>query len=117
MFGYHGSTALVTGASKGIGEVFAEHLAARGMNLVLVARSEEKLEALARELQTAHGIQVESIAFDLAQPRAGQQLANKVIDRGLHIDLLVNNAGFGDQGRFLQLSLERQLVDSFAQMV
>ena len=101
--------ALVTGASRGLGRCFARTLAARKQNLVLVARSGEKLEALARELRTAHGIQVETIPFDLAQAGAGQQLADELTRRGLQIDLLVNNAGFGDQGRFLQLSLERQL--------
>ena len=101
--------ALVTGASRGLGRCFARTLAARKQNLVLVARSEEKLEALSHELQTAHGVQVETIPFDLAQVGAGQQLADELTRRGLQIDLLVNNAGFGDQGRFLQLSLERQL--------
>lgn len=101
--------ALVTGASRGLGRCFARTLAARRQNLVLVARSTEKLEALARELQTAHGISVESIPFDLAQTGAGQQLADELTRRGLEIDLLVNNAGFGDPGRFQQLSLERQL--------
>lgn len=101
--------ALVTGASRGLGRCFARTLAARKQNLVLVARSGEKLEALARELRIAHGIQVESIPFDLAQNGAGQHLADELTRRGLEIELLVNNAGFGDQGRFLQLSLERQL--------
>jgi short-subunit dehydrogenase len=101
--------ALVTGASRGLGRCFARTLAARKRNLVLVARSGEKLETLARELRTAHGIQVESVPFDLALNGAGQRLADELTRRGLEIDLLVNNAGFGDQGRFLQLSLERQL--------
>jgi short-subunit dehydrogenase len=101
--------ALVTGASRGLGRCFARTLAARKQNLVLVARSGEKLEALARELRTAHGVQLESISFDLAQTGAGQLLADELTGRGLEINLLVNNAGFGDQGRFLQLSLERQL--------
>src|SRR5882724_7452983 len=101
--------ALVTGASRGLGRCFARTLAARKQNLVLVARSGEKLEALASELRTAHGIQVESIPFDLAQNGAGQRLADELSRRGLEIELLVNNAGFGEQGRFHQLSLERQL--------
>ena len=101
--------ALVTGASRGLGRCFARTLAARRQNLVLVARSSEKLEALARELRIAHGVHVESIPFDLAQTGAGQQLADELTARELQIDLLVNNAGFGDQGRFLQLALERQL--------
>jgi short-subunit dehydrogenase len=101
--------ALVTGASRGLGRCFARTLAARKQDLVLVARSGEKLEALAQELRAAHGIQVENITFDLARNGAGQQLADELTARGLQIDLLVNNAGFGDQGRFLQLSLARQL--------
>jgi short-subunit dehydrogenase len=100
--------ALVTGASRGLGRCFARTLAARRQNLVLVARSTEKLEALA-ELRSAHGILVETIPFDLAQPGAGQHLADELARRELQIDLLVNNAGFGDQGRFLTLPLERQL--------
>ena len=101
--------ALITGASRGLGRCFARTLAARKQNLVLVARSGEKLDALARALQTTHGIQVESIPLDLAQAGAGQRLADELTARGLRVELLVNNAGFGDQGRFLQLALERQL--------
>ena len=101
--------ALVTGASRGLGRCFARTLAARKQNLVLVARSGEKLEKLARELETAHGIRVASIPFDLAVTGAGQLLADQLTTRGLEIDLLVNNAGFGDQGRFNELSLARQL--------
>jgi short-subunit dehydrogenase len=101
--------ALITGASRGLGRCFARTLAARNQNLVVVARSREKLEALAHELRTENGIEVESIPFDLASTGAGQHLANELSARGLAIDLLVNNAGLGDQGRFLQLSLERQL--------
>ena len=101
--------ALVTGASRGLGRCFARTLATRKQNLVLVARSGEKLEALALELRYAHGIHVESIPFDLAQTGAGQELVDELTRRELQIDLLVNNAGFGDQGRFLELSIERQL--------
>jgi short-subunit dehydrogenase len=101
--------ALVTGASRGLGRCFARILAERQHNLVLVARSGAKLEALASELQTAHGIQVVNIPLDLALTGAGQSLADDLAARELDIDLLVNNAGFGDQGRFLELSLSRQL--------
>ena len=100
---------LVTGASRGLGRCFARALAARNQNLVLVARSGEKLEALGHELRTAHGIQLECVPFDLASTEAGQRLADELTARGLEIDLLVNNAGFGDQGRFLELPLQRQL--------
>ena len=101
--------ALVTGASRGLGRCFARTLAARKQNLVVVARSGAKLETLAHELRTAQGIQVESIEFDLAQNGAGQRLADELIRRELQIDLLVNNAGFGDPGRFNELPLERQV--------
>lgn len=101
--------ALVTGASRGLGRCFARTLAGRKQNLVLVARSTEKLEALAQEFRSAHGVFVESIPFDLSAPGAGQQLADELARRELQIDLLINNAGFGDQGRFQELSLERQV--------
>jgi len=101
--------ALVTGASRGLGRCFARTLADRGQNLVLVARSTTKLDALGRELETAHGIKVESIPLDLALPGAGQTLADTLARRELEIDLFVSNAGFGDQGRFLELPLARQL--------
>ena len=101
--------ALVTGASRGLGRCFARALGARGHDLVLVSRSEDKLETVASELRSAHKIQVEIILFDLAQPGAGGRLADELVKRGLTIDLLVNNAGFGDQGRFLDLALDRQL--------
>src|SRR5258706_3387326 len=101
--------ALVTGASRGLGRCFARELAARGHDLVLVARSADKLETLANELRTAYEIHVETIPCDLARPDAGANLADELTKRGLRIDLLVNNAGFGDQGRFLDLSLERQM--------
>ena len=103
--------ALVTGASRGLGRRFARTLAERQHNLVLVARSGDKLAALANELQAAHGIQVVNIPLDLALAGAGQTLADDLTARELDIDLLVNNAGFGDQGRFLELSLARQLEE------
>jgi short-subunit dehydrogenase len=101
--------ALVTGASMGLGKVFAQALAARKQNVVLVARSGDKLERLADELRTVHGILAESVTADLAISGAGQQLAGQVRERGMQIDLLVNNAGFGFQGQFWTLSPERQL--------
>jgi short-subunit dehydrogenase len=101
--------ALVTGASQGLGKYFARALAARQQNLVLVARTEEKLEALAHELRTAHAISVEPLSFDLSSPTAGQRLAEELRERELSIDLLINNAGFGLRGEFWTLSLERQL--------
>ncbi len=101
--------ALVTGASTGLGKVFAQALAARKHNLVLVARSEDKLRTLADQLQTSHGVRAETLAMDLAAPGAGRLLAQQLTERGLRIDLLVNNAGFGVQGEFRKLDLDRQL--------
>lgn len=102
--------ALVTGASMGLGKVFAQALAARKRNLVLVARSEYKLAALAEQLRTQQGILTETLPLDLAVPGAGQQLAQQLNERNLRIDLLVNNAGFGVQGEFRKLDLARQLA-------
>src|SRR5947208_2264087 len=99
---------LITGASRGLGRCFARSLAALGRDLVLVARSSEKLEALANELRSAHGIQIETMAADLSESGAGNRLADEMSKRGVDIDLLVNNAGFGDQGRFNELPLDRQ---------
>ncbi len=100
--------ALVTGASSGIGMEIAKGLAARKRNLVLVARSKEKLDALAVDLRAAHGILVESIEFDLSREGGAAWLYERLRGLGLKIDLLVNNAGFGAQGRFWELPAERQ---------
>jgi uncharacterized protein len=101
--------ALVTGASRGLGRYFARALAARQQNLVLVARDTDRLARLSAQLQRICGIRAETLALDLASPGAGARLAEQLTERGLKIDLLVNNAGFGDQGEFLKLSLARQL--------
>src|SRR5438552_5915674 len=103
------SYALVTGASRGLGKYFARALAARQQHLVLVARDNERLAKLAAELEKTYGIRADTLALDLARPGAGGRLAEQLKERGLKIDLLVNNAGFGDQGEFLKLSLARQL--------
>ena len=100
--------ALVTGASSGIGECFARALAARHRNLLLVARSGGKLEALAKELASQHPIGAEGIAADLSEPGAAARLANQLSARGLEVDLLINNAGFGAQGEFWRIPVERQ---------
>jgi short-subunit dehydrogenase len=100
MKSYSTKTALVTGASMGIGKSLATDLAKRGARLVLVARSADKLEQLAQELKVAHGAQVSVIAMDLAAPRAAADLYAEVKARGLSVDLLVNNAGFGKWGHF-----------------
>ncbi len=101
--------ALVTGASQGLGKVFAQALAARKQNVILVARSRDKLESLASELKGSHSILAEALEFDLASPSAGLRLAEQLRDRKLGVNLLVNNAGFGVRGEFLNLPLERQM--------
>jgi len=95
-------TALITGASSGIGEEFARQLAARGYELILVARRRDRLEKLAEEVPTeAHVIESDLIT-------EASELPGKVAKLGVDVDLLVNNAGFGLRGHFLQLDQERQ---------
>ncbi|MBZ9714367.1 SDR family NAD(P)-dependent oxidoreductase [Deinococcus multiflagellatus] len=98
--------ALVTGASSGIGEHLARQLAARGAPLVLVARSAERLQALAQELQARHGVPVHVLPADLAQPGAAQRLTDELHARGLYPEILVNNAGLGTFDEFLQQTPE-----------
>src|SRR5260370_2884113 len=101
MFDYSGSTALVTGASKGLGEAFGEALAARGMNLVLVARSNKELNDLSARLYAKYKIERTVLSVDLADPNSPKALAEELERRGIQVDLLVNNAGFGLSGAFL----------------
>jgi hypothetical protein len=103
------SYALVTGASQGLGRVFAHELAARKQNVILVARSRDKLENLANELKRSQSVLAEVLEFDLASPSAGSRLARQLHDRNLQINLLVNNAGFGLRGEFRNLTLQRQM--------
>ncbi|MGW1288718.1 SDR family NAD(P)-dependent oxidoreductase [Streptomyces sp. NPDC001118] len=97
---YHGQTTLITGASAGIGAEFARQMAARGSDVVLVARRAERLEKLAAELTAAHGVRAAVIPLDLSLPAAGQTLAEEVARRGLEVTSVVNNAGFGTFGPF-----------------
>jgi short-subunit dehydrogenase len=103
------STALITGASAGIGKAFAEELASRKTNLVLVARSEAKLNLLAQQLQEDYQIQVDVIVKDLTETDAAQAVFAAVQAKGLTIDLLINNAGFGDYGDFAERDGEWQI--------
>lgn len=93
--------ALVTGASAGIGAAFARELAARGYTLVLTARRADRLDVLAEELRSKYHIDVECIPCDLADPEAPQFLVGEIASRGLVLDTLINNAGYGVTGTFL----------------
>ncbi|XTZ19733.1 MAG: SDR family NAD(P)-dependent oxidoreductase [cyanobacterium endosymbiont of Rhopalodia fuxianensis] len=102
-------TALITGASSGIGTAFAEELAMRQINLILVARSQNKLYQLAEKLQHQAPIKVEVIVQDLTDQQAAKKVYDTVAEKGLNVDFLVNNAGFGDYGAFTQRELPRQV--------
>jgi short-subunit dehydrogenase len=99
-----GKTALVTGASAGIGQAFAELLAARGYGLVLTARRRDRLDELARQLTAQHGVPAYVIVADLAEADASARIAEVVRAQGLHIDILVNNAGYGVPGSYLNVA-------------
>lgn len=99
----NGKTALITGASAGIGKAFAEQLAKDGFDLILTARRADRLEALASELRADRGVQVHVIAADLTDPAAPQRLFAELCARGLHVDVLVNNAGRGVADPFVKV--------------
>jgi uncharacterized protein len=104
----NGQWALVTGASSGLGADFARELAGRGANLVLVARRAENLRALQAEIAARHAVQIEVIPMDLATPEAPQQLYDQLKTAGRRIDVLINNAGLGLYGRFVDIDWERE---------
>ena len=99
--GFEGLTALITGASSGIGAAFAHRLAARRANLILTARSAGALEQLAQTLAQRYSISVRTIPADLAESGAARVLFDRVRADGSHVDLLINNAGFGKFAHFL----------------
>ncbi len=101
--------ALVTGASSGIGAAIARELARRGHGLVLVARRQERLQALAGELGDEFGVRADVIACDLAKPVARQRMAARIGRLGLEVEILVNNAGFATGGPFHDSDAEREL--------
>ena len=104
----YGDTALITGASAGIGQAFAETLAEQQFNLVLVARRGERLEAMKRALEDRQDIRVLPLACDLAEAGAAGRIATEVSQAGMEISLLINNAGFGSHGEFDRLDLRRE---------
>lgn len=101
--------ALVTGASGGIGEELARLLARDGYDLHIVARGAAELERVARDLRTGHGVAVETIAVDLADPAVPRRIHDALIMRGVALDVLVNNAGFGLAGPLAEADTERTL--------
>lgn len=120
MFTYREGTALVTGASSGIGRAFVRELAARGMNCILVARNADAMRALAREISSAHTVRTEVIVADLSHPDAADLIKKDVASRAMTVDLLVNNAGFMTHGHFETLAPRRdhdQVMVNCAAMV
>lgn len=103
------NTTLITGASSGIGAAFARKLAKRGRNVLLVARSEDKLIALCNEIGRVSGIRAQYIKMDLTAPDAAASLFEETQKRELLVEMLVNNAGFGSMGDFTRLELKTEL--------
>ena len=103
------NTTLITGASSGIGAAFARKLAKRGRNVLLVARSEDKLIALCNEIGRVSGSRAQYIALDLTEPDAAAALFEETQKRELLVEMLVNNAGFGSMGDFTRLELKTEL--------
>ena len=103
------NTTLITGASSGIGAAFARRLAALGRNVFLVARSEDKLITLCNELGRISNIRAQYLATDLSKSDSVLNLVEETKKRGLNIDMLINNAGFGSMGDFAKLDIAREL--------
>lgn len=106
---WKGKWTLITGASAGIGAALAAELAAGGAHLVLTARRKNRLEELAQRLRARHGIQTEIVVADLTQPVAPEELYRFTKQKGIEINLLVNNAGFGQYGEFHKIETIRLL--------
>ncbi|NUP08073.1 MAG: SDR family oxidoreductase [Polyangiaceae bacterium] len=101
--------AVVTGASAGLGREFAKLLAADGFGLVLVARRRDELETLARELTASHGVEVVVLPSDLTDPTTPTTIVSEIERRGLEVEILVNNAGFGSNGNYWELDTQKEL--------
>ncbi len=106
MIDFKNRTALITGASSGIGESFAETLAAKGANVILVARSKGKLDRLAANIRKTRKVTAEVVVADLAEEKAPDKVFSAVKKLGRQVDILVNNAGFGSHGPFHELSTD-----------
>ncbi|MEW9920887.1 SDR family NAD(P)-dependent oxidoreductase [Marimonas sp. MJW-29] len=104
------NTALVTGASAGIGQEFARYHAEKGGDLIITARREEALNALKAELEKEHGVKVHVFAQNLASAEHAQALYDRIRKAGLSVDVLINNAGFGGQGKHIERPLEDELA-------
>ncbi|MEU7579604.1 SDR family oxidoreductase [Streptomyces sp. NPDC041068] len=104
------TTALITGSTAGIGAAFARRLAGDGHNLVLVARDTERLHEQATELHDRHGIEAEVLTADLSTDEGIESVEKRLSHRRDPVDLLINNAGFGNKGRYLEVSLSDELT-------
>ncbi|MEU3740678.1 SDR family oxidoreductase [Streptomyces sp. NPDC032198] len=104
------TTALITGSTAGIGAAFARRLAGDGHNLILVARNTERLREQATELHDRHGIEAEVLTADLATDDGIAAVEKRLSDRRNAVDLLVNNAGFGNKGQYLEVPIEDELT-------
>lgn len=107
------NTALITGASSGIGAAFARYHAAKGGDLVIVARRKDPLDALKEELERAHSVAVTVIAMDVGTSAQAKTLYDTIKSKGFEIDILINNAGFGGHGAFLDrdLALDEAMIN------
>ncbi len=102
-------TVLITGASSGIGYELSKIFSRNGYNLVLVSRNRQRLEVIAKEMEKQHDIQAKVIQKDLSKSSASQELYNDIVADGIDIDVLVNNAGFGINGKFTEFSTEKHM--------
>ena len=110
-YNFNQQTVLITGASSGIGRVFAETLAARGAHLLLLARSGPVLDSLARDLARRHGIRAHALVADLGQPGAAAAAHAQACALGMPPDVLINSAGFATHGRFETIDRARQSTE------